>query len=182
MGARMGQITVGVFDEHTIFSHGIAAVLADDPAVMAVTIDPLAAPAVDVAVTSLKMLRELDLACPVVVCVPERELAALGGLERGASALLERESVTPEQLCGAVHAAAAGLRIEAASGGAVELLDVRTRAILRMLAEGAGTREISQRLGYSERTIKGAIHQAQISLGARSRAQAVALALRTSAI
>lgn len=178
----MGQIRVGVFDEHAIFSHGVAAVLADDPAIGIVTIDPSEAPVVDVAVISLRMLRQLDLTCPAVVCVPGRDLAGLGAAERGASALLERETVTPEQLCGAVHAAAAGLRIEATSAAGVELLDGRTRAILRMLADGAGTREIADRLGYSERTIKAAIHQAQISLGARSRAQAVALALRTSAI
>jgi DNA-binding NarL/FixJ family response regulator len=178
----MDRITVGVFDEHEIFSHGIAAVLADDPAVDRVTLDPSAGASVDVAVTSLRMLRELDLACPTVVCVPGRELVSLRGMERGASALLERETVTPEQLCGAVHAAAAGLRIELASAAAIELLDSRTRAILRLLADGAGTREISQQLGYSERTIKAAIRQAQLSLGARSRAQAVALALRTSAI
>lgn len=178
----MSRITVGVFDEHAIYSHGVAAVLAEDPAVSSITLAPADAPNVDVAVTSLRMLRELELRCPAVVCVPERELATLGGIERGASALLQRETVTPEQLCGAVHAAAAGLRIENSSSGGVELLDRRTREILRLLADGAGTREISERLGYSERTIKGAIHQAQVSLGARSRAQAVALALRTSAI
>src|SRR5262245_21904207 len=178
----MDTITVGVFDEHAIFSQGIAAVLTDDPAVDRVTLDRAEASSVDVAVTSLRMLRELDLKCPTVVCLPEREIASLGGIERGASALLERETVTPEQLCGAVHAAAVGLRIQVTSAAGVDVLDSRTRTILRMLADGDSTREISQRLGYSERTIKGAIRQAQLSLGARSRAQAVALALRTSAI
>ena len=135
----------------------------------------------DVAGMAPAMFREIEPDCPVVVCAPGRDLAAMSHEETDAAAVLQRETVTPDQLRCAVHAAAAGLRIETPTAP-VTALDVRSRDILRLLADGAGTREISQHLGYSERTVKGVIHEAQRVLGARSRAQAVALALRTAVI
>lgn len=177
----MHQISVGVYDEHMIFRHGVVAVLADDPGVREVAIAAEAPIAVDVAVLSPLMFRDLRPECPAVVCAPRRELGALSHDESTAAAVLERETVTPDQLCSAVHAAAAGLRIETPAAPTTAL-DVRSRDILRLLADGAGTREISEQLGYSERTVKGIIQQAQRTLGARSRAQAVALALRTAVI
>jgi DNA-binding NarL/FixJ family response regulator len=176
----MEHIKVGVFDDHEIFAHGVMAVVGEDPTIGRVTVDPGDAGDVDVAVTSFPRMVDLGLSCPVVVCVTERELAVMPSLE-AASAVLLRESVTPEQLLGALHAAAAGLRIEAATS-VPDVLDTRCREILRLLADGAGTREISEVLGYSERTIKGAIQQAQQLLGARSRAQAVAVALKSALI
>lgn len=177
----MHQISVGVFDEHMIFRHGVVAVLAEDPGVGEVAVATETPTSIDVAVMSPRMFRELTPNCPVVICAPRGELAALTHDESTAAAVLERESVTPDQLRCAVHAAAAGLRIETPPAP-VTALDVRSREILRLLADGAGTREISEELGYSERTVKGVIQQAQRVLGARSRAQAVALALRTAVI
>ena len=176
----MEQIDVGVFDEHAIFAQGVAAVLRDDPAVGNVAVNTDHSDGYSVAVTSIGQFRSRRLTCAVVVCAPERELGATQ-LGPDASALLAREQVTPDQLCGAIHAAAAGLRIQS-STPTVESLDDRTRSVLRLLADGAGTREISEQLGYSERTIKSSIQQAQHALGARSRAQAVAVALRAALI
>jgi DNA-binding NarL/FixJ family response regulator len=65
---------------------------------------------------------------------------------------------------------------------AVPDLDTRTVEVLRLIADGAGTREISSELGYSERTIKTVIAEAVRGLGARNRAHAVAEAMRRALI
>ena len=99
-------------------------------------------------------------------------------------AVLPRASLTPERLVGAVHAAAAGLRIDEGgpAGPQGGRLDDRRLAVLRLLADGADTLEISQHLRYSERTIKGLIQDIERELGARSRAQAVAQGIRRGLI
>ncbi|MFJ3903965.1 LuxR C-terminal-related transcriptional regulator [Streptomyces sp. NPDC090025] len=50
--------------------------------------------------------------------------------------------------------------------------------VLRMLSEGLNTLEISERMSYSERTIKGIIHEAVKQLNCKNRTQAVARAVR----
>jgi DNA-binding NarL/FixJ family response regulator len=57
-------------------------------------------------------------------------------------------------------------------------LDDRRLSILRLLAEGADTREISQHLHYSQRTIKGLISSIENELDSRNRTHAVATAIR----
>ena len=54
--------------------------------------------------------------------------------------------------------------------------------MLRLLAEGADTLQISRELSYSERTIKSLIQDVERELGARSRAQAVARGIREGLI
>ena len=61
-------------------------------------------------------------------------------------------------------------------------LDQRLLEVLRLLAAGETTKTISAKLSYSERTIKTLIRQAEFELGARSRAQAVAEAIRRGLI
>jgi DNA-binding NarL/FixJ family response regulator len=98
-------------------------------------------------------------------------------------AILPRGTLTPDRLIGAVRAAAAGLRID--EGRASEdpgRLDRRRLDVLRLLAEGADTQQISRELSYSERTIKSLIQDVERELGARSRAQAVARGIREGLI
>ena len=101
-------------------------------------------------------------------------------------AVLPRSALTERQLVAAVRAAAAGLCVDiAASGGhspEERPFPERSTEVLRLLAEGAGTREISGSVGYSERTVKSVIQEIQRELGARSRAQAVAQAIRRGVI
>lgn len=177
----MDGITVGVLDEHQIFAEGVLAVLRDDPSITEVSLfrDPL--PTVDVAVLSLNAIVQQDVGCPVVACVAGHDMQSVLLHQNAVFAVLARETVTADQLCSAVHAAASGLRIQSAHHSA-DSLSERSVTVLQMLAAGADTREISTHLGYSERTIKEAIQQAQRSLGARSRAQAVALAMRSALI
>ena len=56
---------------------------------------------------------------------------------------------------------------------------VREVEVLRMLSEGMNTVEIADKMSYSERTIKGNIHEAVKRLRVRNRTQAVAYAIRT---
>ncbi|MGH2720451.1 MAG: LuxR C-terminal-related transcriptional regulator, partial [Actinomycetota bacterium] len=67
-------------------------------------------------------------------------------------------------------------------GGGPDRLELRELEVLRMLAAGAGTREIAEALCYSERTVKTLIQEVERELGARSRAQAVAEGIRLGII
>jgi DNA-binding NarL/FixJ family response regulator len=176
------QLSVAIVDEHDVFRRGIEACLRDDPSISVIaSVRSGHVPTEsDVAVTSPSAAVRSTTACPVVVCVGDNEAATAEPLPSNVVARLARNTLTPEQLIGAVRAAAAGLRINIPE--TPEHVDERGRAVLRLLAEGASTREISSELGYSERTIKSEIHRVAHELGARSRAQAVAEAIRAGII
>jgi len=176
------QLRVAIIDEHDVFRRGIEACLRDDPSITVATNARRGHVAgdVDVAVTSAGAAVETTLHCPIVVCVGDDDSATTKQLPPNVVARLARNTLTPEQLIGAVRAAAAGLRINPPE--APENVDDRGRAVLRLLAEGASTKEISSELGYSERTIKSEIHRVAHELGAKSRAQAVAEAIRAGLI
>lgn len=59
---------------------------------------------------------------------------------------------------------------------------VREREVLALLASGATDREIAQLLELSPATIQTHVRNAKAKLGARTRAQAVALALQRDLI
>jgi DNA-binding NarL/FixJ family response regulator len=54
--------------------------------------------------------------------------------------------------------------------------------VLRLLAEGSSTRDIAERLSYSERTVKNIVRNVLAKLNCRTRAQAAALAARRGVI
>jgi DNA-binding NarL/FixJ family response regulator len=176
-------IRVAVVDENEIFRRGLVACLADNATfdVASAWPDPLVgaeaaavSQAVEVAVVSLKAARESELACALVVCAS----APFEGAEDDrVLALLPRNGLTSEQLVAAVLGAAVGLKVSRREL-LLPQLDERRLRILRLLADGASTEEISQRLRYSQRTIKGLVASIQVELGSRTRAQAVATAIR----
>lgn len=176
-------LRVAVVDENEIFRRGIVACLEDNAgfAVASVWSEPLrgaaadaVSRAVDVAVVSPKAARQSELDCALVVCAN----APFGAADDDhVLALLPRNQLTSEQLVAAVQGAAAGLTVFRRELS-LPRLDERRIRILRLLAEGANTDEISQSLRYSERTIKGLVASIQIELGSRTRAQAVATAIR----
>jgi len=96
---------------------------------------------------------------------------------------------TAEELAGAVRAAHAGLFVlhpealapstagHAALASATPLTP-REREILEMMADGANNRLIAARLAISRHTVKFHVAAILAKLGARSRTEAVALALR----
>lgn len=174
------SITVGVIDESEIFRRGVAACLADDELLDVRRVAAAPGPDdLDVAVVSSDVASRRLLACPLVVCAAHDGAGASG--ERNVFAVLPRHQLSPEQLVGAVRAAAVGLRVHTPEPLGRHL-NRRSVRVLGMLAEGAGTRDISSSLGYSERTIKGIISETIRELGARNRSHAVAEALRRSLI
>jgi DNA-binding NarL/FixJ family response regulator len=98
-------------------------------------------------------------------------------------------SATAEELAAAVRAVHAGLLAlhpdalapSRVGGAAVELgtpLTTREREIVELMAEGASNRVIASRLEISRHTVKFHVASILVKLGARSRAEAVAVALR----
>ncbi|MFD7436107.1 LuxR C-terminal-related transcriptional regulator [Streptomyces sp. NPDC059861] len=65
------------------------------------------------------------------------------------------------------------LRVLQGAGASPVGFTEREIDIVRLLAEGWTTEEIAEKLGYSERTIKNALHSLNVRLGLRNRAHAV---------
>ena len=175
---------VAIVEEHEIFRRGVASALADHDALTVVYAgfpgpDPAEA---DVVVASPAGQASVGADCRVVVCVDAGRHRP-PDIRGNVYAVLPRAQLTPEQLVAAVFAAGQGFRLTTTTSAApASPLDARKRAVLELLAEGARTRDISDALGYSERTIKAVIQDLEHHLGARSRAQAVALGIRQGLI
>jgi DNA-binding NarL/FixJ family response regulator len=134
---------------------------------------------------------------PVVVCSSLcSEDAVLAALQAGAVGVLRKETLTTESLASAVRAAADGTGV-VTSELLRELLDgispdngkppaarlsEREQQVLSLIAAGHPTREVAQQLCYSERTVKNVLHDVVTKMGARSRSQAVAHAVREGLI
>ena len=182
------SLRIGVFIGDEILRRGLVSAFRDDAAIDVVTeagSGPIDHEVLDVAVVSWSNLGHVKLPCPVVVFAPDggREPQPLGS-NLDISAVLPRNGLTAEMVVAAVRAAAAGLRVDATAHDAPSdtLLDERRLEVLALLAQGADTRAIAEKLRYSERTVKTLIHDIELRLGARTRAQAVAEALRQGLI
>ena len=122
---------------------------------------------------------------PTLICADTRRAGSCGSGLGHVVAVLPRDGLTEDQLVAAVRAVASGLRVEVGPVAPVvppSGIPVRSVEILKLLAIGCGTREISSLVGYSERTVKSAIQEAERRLGARSRAHVVAEAIRQGLI
>jgi DNA-binding NarL/FixJ family response regulator len=126
----------------------------------------------------------------------------LAGIEAGACAFVRRAEAVPERLANAVLSAAAGdgtvppdllgrllthvsnvqTNVLSPRGMTLTGLSEREIEVLRLVAEGLETTEIAERLCYSERTVKGVIHEITTRLRLKNRAQAVAYAVRQGLI
>ena len=140
----------------------------------------------------------------VLVCTSSSdESLALTSMQAGAAGLLSKDTLTPDTLAAGVRAAASGAGVVApdvlsallgAAGrsdrdesltdrAAVHSrLTEREQQVLTLIAEGHPTREVAERLCYSERTVKNVLHDVTTKLNARSRSQAVAFAVREGLI
>ncbi|MFJ2788116.1 LuxR C-terminal-related transcriptional regulator [Streptomyces sp. NPDC093249] len=138
----------------------------------------------------------------VLIARELREPDLLAVVEYGVRAIIWRHQATEQRLLSAVQSAARGEgelppdlvsrllnqvgRLQRAStagtstGGAVPLFGMAPREVdvLRLLAEGLDTRQISEKLAYSERTVKNVLHALMTRLQLTNRAHAVAYALR----
>jgi DNA-binding NarL/FixJ family response regulator len=175
----MDPKTVGIVHEHDVLRRGLAGWLEEDQLLalaFAVATGPPQAD-VDAAVVSSRALSANSLHCPLVL-VDEETSCSSGARSPRVHATLSLRLITPDSLLAAVRAAAVGLRTEplqeTRSSGR---LDDRRLRVLQLLATGHTTRTISEKLAYSERTIKGIISELEHELHAKSRAQAVAEAI-----
>lgn len=176
-------IRCGVVDEHEIFRRGVVACLQDEPGIE-VVFDHGKGPveaSLDVAIASPAAART-PLSCPVVVCAPSASLPHSQEPPNVVRGVLPRATLTGSQLVGAVRAAAAGLAVRVEPPGERACLDARSLDVLRLLAEGAGTEQISEALRCSSRTVKSVISGIEHALRARNRAQAVAVGIRDGLI
>lgn len=182
------SLRIGVFVGDEIFRRGLVSTFRDDPSIDVVAetgSGPIDHEDLDVAVVSLSNLVHVELPCPVVVFAPDGGREPLPhGSDLDISAVLPRNGLTVEMAVAAVRAAAAGLRVDAAAPQAPSdtLFDERRLEVLALLAQGADTRAIAEQLRYSERTVKTLVHDIELRLGAKTRAQAVAEAFRLGLI
>ena len=108
----------------------------------------------------------------------------LEALDAGAAGFLLKEAPL-DDLLRAVRTVAAGKRyidpVLAASAigpSTAPQLTARERDVLRLLADGLSNEEIGKQLFISAETVRGYIRKAMQKLGADTRTEAVALALR----
>ena len=128
----------------------------------------------------------------VVALAGKQQLDRLGAMvDAGAVAALVREDLTPERLGLSIRAVAAGATTMLATypAGAPAVvaapapeLSKREQRVLSLVADGLPTREIGEELHYSERTVKKVLGDVVVKLGARSRSQAIARAVRQGLI
>ncbi|MFE2756422.1 response regulator transcription factor [Actinosynnema sp. NPDC059335] len=126
-------------------------------------------------------------------------LDVVGG---GVSAVIRRAEATPETLARLVKATAAGQgalppdllgrlldrvsRLQRdvlhPNGWTMAGMSDRETEVLRLIADGFETREIAEKLCYSQRTVKSVLHDITNRFRLRNRAHAVAFALREGLI
>lgn len=112
---------------------------------------------------------------------PERHAVA-EALDAGASAYVAKSS-PPEALEQAIDAAADSARyVDPATNGDGAALTRRQREVLQLLADGLTTDGAAKRLALSAETVRTHMKASIRRLGARDRAHAVAIALRSGLI
>ena len=139
----------------------------------------------------LESLQEVaERARPVLVVLTGGESRVPDLLGAGARGVLERE-IDGARLLAALQAAAQGLVVvdERLSAGAlrrraaaeplVESLTPRELEVLRLIGQGLSNRMIAARLAISEHTAKFHVNAILGKLGAQTRAEAVALGVRS---
>jgi DNA-binding NarL/FixJ family response regulator len=184
--AMAGRIRVAVVEEHEIVRYGLVACLVEDRGVdvSAVDADTLDGQDVDIAIVSSEAAVGHRFPCPIVVCSDNVRGPRSVAVGNDVVGVLYRGSLTVAQLRATVHAAAAGLRVNAHDSAerTADALDPRAVRLLELIAAGHSTREIADQMSYSERTIKKLITELENHMHARSRAQAVAEAIRRGLI
>jgi DNA-binding CsgD family transcriptional regulator len=183
---RPGQIQVGAHD-NVAYSGAVATRLTSkERSQRTITID-----GVDRAGSDERPQTRCD-----VRLLPSWRAGADGGVaksdKRDLTAVVILHDATASDVLSCVRAATRGgasvspdllERLLAASDAGRGLqLSEREYDVLRMLAEGEGTRGIAQRLSYSERTVKTIVRDLLVKMNCKTRAHAVALAARQGMI
>lgn len=150
----------------------------------------------------IRQVREKTGAAVVVCSSRADEQDVLAAVQAGAVGYLCKDTLTPETLETGVRGASNGAGVMTPEilgnllrgisrvsrevleprGLSLSWLTDREQEVLRLVAAGHPTREVAQKLCYSERTIKNVIHDVVTKLNARTRSQAVAQAVREGLI
>lgn len=208
----MGQpVSVYVYANDPILQAGVGSQLRGRPEVTVVDQSELDQADVAIVVadlvdeTVLRILRAIQRGSAprtVLIAAVLDESTVIAAAEAGVSGLLRRAEVTAERLLEVVRKVAAGeaavpadvlarlldqvgrlqRQVLAPRGLRFSGLSEREIEVLRLLADGLDTAEIARRLSYSERTIKAVLHDVTARFQLRSRAHAVAYAVREGLI
>ena len=205
------QVSVYVYANDPILQAGVGSQLRGSPDVVVVDQPELDQADVAVVVadlvdeTVLRILRAIQRGSAprtVLIAATLDESTVIAAAEAGVSGLLRRGEVTAERLLEAVRKVAAGeaavpsdllarlldqvgrlqRQVLAPRGLRFSGLSEREIEVLRLLSDGLDTGEIARRLSYSERTIKAILHDVTARFQLRSRAHAVAYAVREGLI
>lgn len=127
-----------------------------------------------------RRMRELTPDTAVLLYTGWPQAVTAAEIEASGAVGLVLKSAAPDVLTAAL--------VDAATGGSVELprlaphpseaLSQREREVVALLADGLSGEEIAERLTLSPETVRTHVRNAQRKLGARSRAQLVAMSLR----
>ncbi len=208
----MGQrISVYIYGNDPILQAGVGSQLRASPDVVVVDQSELDEADVAIVVadlvdeTVLRILRAIQRGSAprtVLIAAALDESTVIAAAEAGVSGLLRRSEVTSERLLEVVGKVAAGeaavpsdllarlldqvgrlqRQVLSPRGLRFSGLSEREIEVLRLLADGLDTGEIARRLSYSERTIKAVLHDVTARFQLRSRAHAVAYAVREGLI
>lgn len=205
------RIPVFVFARDPVSQAGVSAQLRPRPEVVVVADTEVDAAHVAIVVAdevdddAIRVIRALQRnGCPRVVLVAARldDAGLVAAVEAGACALMRRAEASGERLASVVATAASGdgsvppdllgrllehlgrlqRQVLAPRGLTFTGLSERETEILRLVADGYDTSEIANRMAYSERTVKNALHDVTTRLQLRNRSHAVAYALREGLI
>jgi DNA-binding NarL/FixJ family response regulator len=156
----------------------------------------------DDAIRLLRSVQRSGLSRAVVVASVLDDGGLIAAVEAGVIGLVRRGQATPERLVEVIHRAATGegsvppdllgrllnqvgslqRQVLVPRGLTFNGLAQREVEVLRLVADGYDTAEISNNLGYSERTVKTVLHDISTRLHLRNRSHAVAYALREGLI
>ena len=149
---------------------------------------------VDKVATLVAQVRQ-RVGCPVLASALRwQEDAVMAAIDAGAVGVISKEGLSTVALSAQVHAALNGAGVLPAELMCSLLLrddrhaktssglNTREQRVLRLFADGKLTREVACDMAYSERTVKTVLRDAVMKLGATSRSQAIAYAVRDGLI
>lgn len=156
----------------------------------------------DNAMQLLRTLHRQGCQCTVLVIADLDDARLLEAIEAGVCALVHRNEATPGRLAQLAVKASAGegtlpsdmlgrllkqmtrlqRNVLSPMGLTLSGLSQREIEVLRLVADGFDTQEISEKLRFSERTIKNVLHDITSRFQLRNRSHAVAYAMREGLI
>jgi DNA-binding NarL/FixJ family response regulator len=198
---RRPRISVMVVDGQAVFRSGLARLLGEDDRLEVVAVSEggpdvpelCAAMSIDVVVTDLRlpkidgieMIRMISASSPstkTLVVAADADGGVVPAIGSGAAGFLLKDA-QPEAIMSAVVAVHLGEQVlcrQAISwvngNASFRRLTRRESEVLAMMAEGAGNKEIAERLNLEEKTVRNYVSRVYHKLSVHSRAQIAAYA------